>query len=672
MRNEIAQVISQNQAMELVYGNNCNPKKILGRHMVNQGQVISAYHPDAVKMFVIDEFGKRHEMEPVERLSVFAIYFPTNRTFGYQIEMIFRDGNHYISEDPYCYDSVITPEEEAMFCDSSWKNSYQKLGAHPMTLQGVEGVYFAVWAPHARRVSVVGDFNFWNGMIYPMQRLERSGIFELFIPHVKAKALYRYEIKTADSNIVQKVDPVGSMNLDGVGDASIVLNMKEFIWTDQQWMKDRYYKNWKHTPFAVCDREFTDVSQQEFLDYGCFTHVILKSPGFCHGMRGKIREWINDLHRRGIGVLLEMSLGLFTTEENGLKYFDGTSLYGHRDQRLHDDEQHKMIRFHHDSREVNNYLLTNLIFWIREYHVDGFIFKGMTEMIYPAYTEIVDGRKVYHTIYQPEAEDFLCHAVREVKKEDISVLVIADEKMEETEHNLQLVYSKAPFDALLNYSVPKNLSEYLIGAAKEQGRDYYKLSLPLMKNGMRNTLLNLAIQSTVHFQEAFLQEAFLNEYDKLSWRKLTMGYMMGAPGRKRWSWKNMESVAVQNYLKKLFQLYLSHNCMWSREPLKTSFSWINGMDAKNQLLSFVRRAPGNGKSLLFLCNFSRSRKQSHLIGVPKYGQYKLLLNSDAEEFGGAIRQDEDICFEATTQEWDLQPYSIRVTISGLSVLIFEY
>lgn len=666
MRSEVAEIIRKDKVMDLAFGNNSNPKEILGRHMVRDGQVISAFHPEAVSMTVIEKSGKRYEMEPVERSAVYATFVPSMRQFSYQIEMIFRDGNSFICEDPYSFPSMITPEEEEKMLDGSWLNCYEKLGAHPAAIQGVEGVYFAVWAPNARRVSVVGDFNFWNGMMYPMHRLERSGIFELFIPHRKAKELYRFEIKTDKGEIIQKVDPYGSINLDGLGDASFVIDLGEYNWTDQQWMRDRHCKDWTREPFAVCDRELLDGSQEEFLEYKCFTHVLLKAPTFCHGIRGKIREWVDELHKKGVGVIMQTSLGLFSDEENGLMYYDGTPLYGLKDEKLHFDDEKKMFRFDHKKKEVVTYLLSNLVFWIREYHVDGFLFEGIDEMMS---FEVEGGDE---KVFRQETRDFLIQAVELVKKIDSSVLVISDESQEEDKHNMELLYSSAPFDMLLNYSVAKQMSRYLIDSASGNVVDQCKLTFPMMKNGMRNTILNVALTDTFHLGENMLGNKVLTEFERHSWQKLTMGYLMGAPGKKRWSWKPMESAPIQNYLKKLFQIYMSHHCLSIRGEHITSFSWINPLDSKNKILSFIRRSTDGGKNLLFICNFNKEKKEGYFVGVPKFGEYRLLLNSDWEEFGGGTRAYEDIVQYAKPQEWDLQPYSLRVRIIGLSVLIFEY
>ena len=212
MRYEISEVVKKDQVMELVFGNCSKPKDLLGRHFILQGQVISAYHPDAVKMEVISEDGERYPMDTVERQPVFSLFLPHKRPFSYQIHMTFHDGNTYISSDPYSYEGLITEEEEKLFSKGNWTEVYHKTGCHKVKLGNTEGMYFAVWAPGARRVSVVGDFNYWNGMLYPMHKMENSDIFELFIPGLSCGQFYKFEIKNVQGDIIQMVDPYAVMN----------------------------------------------------------------------------------------------------------------------------------------------------------------------------------------------------------------------------------------------------------------------------------------------------------------------------------------------------------------------------------------------------------------------------------------------------------------------------
>ena len=228
MRYEISEVIKKDQVMELVFGNCSKPKDLLGRHFIMEGQVISAYHPDAVKMEVISEDGKHYPMDTVERQPVFSLFLPHKRSFYYQIHMTFHDGNTYICNDPYSYEGLITEEEEKMFSKGIWTEVYHKMGCHKVKLRDTEGMYFAVWVPGAKRVSVVGDFNFWNGMLYPMHKMKNSDIFELFIPGLSCGQFYKFEVKNAQGEITQMVDPYAVMNEEKENGASRMFDLKRF------------------------------------------------------------------------------------------------------------------------------------------------------------------------------------------------------------------------------------------------------------------------------------------------------------------------------------------------------------------------------------------------------------------------------------------------------------
>lgn len=676
MRSEVAQVIRQDQVMELVYGNSSNPKQLLGRHLVRNGQVISTYHPDAIKVTLIDSDGRRCEMEQIERVPIFAIYLPHQNLMDYRLEFLFRDGNTFITEDPYSFDNIIKDEEEKKFISGTWTNCYQKLGAHPMTIRGVKGVHFAVWAPHARRVSLVGDFNFWNGMLYPMQKHESSGIFELFIPKIGVKEVYKFEIKTYDGKILQRIDPFGTTDLEQNSKKanSIVIDRKEdYLWKDQQWMKDRRFKNWKELPMAMCDEDFLDVPEEGARgEKTAFTHVLLNAPDFTHGLRGNVREWIDQLHQNGTGVILSVPLGAFTSEHNGLKNYDGSPVYGHTDERLAYDHKKKVYRFDHGKPEVRSYLLSYLTFWIREYHIDGFLFDSMSDIVNPTYSEKDEnGKRITKTLHLDETREFFCQAAEVIKNEDSSILVIADERDEMRNQNEDLIYAKAPFDTLIDYSVPHNYVEYVSTGMENPERKFYRLSLPLMKNGLSSSITDIALRPRYQKKILNFAQNKLNEHERMSWGRLSMGYLMGVPGKKRWSGARVQSSVIDLYLHELFGIYSSHSCMYNQNSKKSSFQWINGMNAKEAVLNFVRCSEGKEKNLMFVCNFSRNRKESYNIGVPKYTDYRLLLNSDWQKFGGASKEDV-ISFPAVAKEWDLQPYSLRITIPPLSVLIFEY
>ena len=627
MRYEISEVVKKDQVMELVFGNCSKPKDLLGRHFILQGQVISAYHPDAVKMEVISEDGEHYPMDTVERQPVFSLFLPHKRPFSYQIHMTFHDGNTYISSDPYSYEGLITEEEEKLFSKGNWTEVYHKMGCHKVKLGNTEGMYFAVWAPGARRVSVVGDFNYWNGMLYPMHKMENSDIFELFIPGLSCGQFYKFEIKNVQGDIIQMVDPYAVMNEEKENGASRMFDLGRFRWEDSRWLSKRYHGNVFKTPMSVCEVRISELDSpdekvQEIVQDMGHTHILLRGtperaklgvergffePAFYGNTPDTMRFFVNRSHKRNIGVMLEISPEYLTRAVH---------------------------LFEKKHPQAVNYLLANILFWIKEYHIDGFVFRGLSE----------------------NSSDFLEKAKEVIKKEDNSVLFIGEE--------IKGKQTRDFFDFEWNM-------EYLgTDFEKRQGK-YFCLSQPLMKGDFSNTLLLLNKEKNNLFDESLIDKKPSCDYDKLTGVRMSYGYLMGVPGRKAWDLHSHENISSQEYVKSLLRIYQEYPALYEYDPLRASFEWINGMDAESSVLRFMRKSPSGRDNLLFICNFGTEEKENCQVGVPKAGKYTMISNSDAVEFGGEGR-DEHQEVQAVSECWDLRPYSIKISVPPLATLIFKF
>ena len=619
MRYEISEVVKKDQVMELVFGNCSKPKDLLGRHFILQGQVISAYHPDAVKMEVISEDGERYPMDTVERQPVFSLFLPHKRPFSYQIHMTFHDGNTYISSDPYSYEGLITEEEEKLFSKGNWTEVYHKMGCHKVKLGNTEGMYFAVWAPGARRVSVVGDFNYWNGMLYPMHKMENSDIFELFIPGLSCGQFYKFEIKNVQGDIIQMVDPYAVMNEEKENGASRMFDLGRFRWEDSRWLSKRYHGNVFKIPMSVCEVRISELDSpdekvQEIVQDMGHTHILLRGtperaklgvergffePAFYGNTPDTMRFFVNRSHKRNIGVMLEISPEYLTRAVH---------------------------LFEKKHPQAVNYLLANILFWIKEYHIDGFVFRGLSE----------------------NSSDFLEKAKEVIKKEDNSVLFIGEE--------IKGKQTRDFFDFEWNMELKAGVEEYLgTDFEKRQGK-YFCLSQPLMKGDFSNTLLLLNKEKNNLFDESLIDKKPSCDYDKLTGVRMSYGYLMGVPGRKAWDLHSHENISSQEYVKSLIRIYQEYPALYEYDPLRASFEWINGMDAE---------------SSVFICNFGTEEKENCQVGVPKAGKYTMISNSDAVEFGGEGR-DEHQEVQAVSECWDLRPYSIKISVPPLATLIFKF
>lgn len=634
MRYEISEVVKKDQVMELVFGNCSKPRDLLGRHFILQGQVISAYHPDAVKMEVISEDGERYPMDTVERQPVFSLFLPHKRPFSYQIHMTFHDGNTYISSDPYSYEGLITEEEEKLFSKGNWTEVYHKMGCHKVKLGNTEGMYFAVWAPGARRVSVVGDFNYWNGMLYPMHKMENSDIFELFIPGLSCGQFYKFEIKNVQGDIIQMVDPYAVMNEEKENGASRMFDLGRFRWEDSRWLSKRYHGNVFKIPMSVCEVRISELDSpdekvQEIVQDMGHTHILLRGtperaklgvergffePAFYGNTPDTMRFFVNRSHKRNIGVMLEISPEYLTRAVH---------------------------LFEKKHPQAVNYLLANILFWIKEYHIDGFVFRGLSE----------------------NSSDFLEKAKEVIKKEDNSVLFIGEE--------IKAKQTRDFFDFEWNMELKAGVEEYLgTDFEKRQGK-YFCLSQPLMKGDFSNTLLLLNKEKNNLFDESLIDKKPSCDYDKLTGVRMSYGYLMGVPGRKAWDLHSHENISSQEYVKSLIRIYQEYPALYEYDPLRASFEWINGMDAESSVLRFMRKSPSGRDNLLFICNFGTEEKENCQVGVPKAGKYTMISNSDAVEFGGEGR-DEHQEVQAVSECWDLRPYSIKISVPPLATLIFKF
>lgn len=634
MRYEISEVVKKDQVMELVFGNCSKPKDLLGRHFILQGQVISAYHPDAVKMEVISEDGERYPMDTVERQPVFSLFLLHKRPFSYQIHMTFHDGNTYISSDPYSYEGLITEEEEKLFSKGNWTEVYHKMGCHKVKLGNTEGMYFAVWAPGARRVSVVGDFNYWNGMLYPMHKMENSDIFELFIPGLSCGQFYKFEIKNVQGDIIQMVDPYAVMNEEKENGASRMFDLGRFRWEDSRWLSKRYHGNVFKIPMSVCEVRISELDSpdekvQEIVQDMGHTHILLRGtperaklgvergffePAFYGNTPDTMRFFVNRSHKRNIGVMLEISPEYLTRAVH---------------------------LFEKKHPQAVNYLLANILFWIKEYHIDGFVFRGLSE----------------------NSSDFLEKAKEVIKKEDNSVLFIGEE--------IKGKQTRDFFDFEWNMELKAGVEEYLgTDFEKRQGK-YFCLSQPLMKGDFSNTLLLLNKEKNNLFDESLIDKKPSCDYDKLTGVRMSYGYLMGVPGRKAWDLHSHENISSQEYVKSLIRIYQEYPALYEYDPLRASFEWINGMDAESSVLRFMRKSPSGRDNLLFICNFGTEEKENCQVGVPKAGKYTMISNSDAVEFGGEGR-DEHQEVQAVSECWDLRPYSIKISVPPLATLIFKF
>ena len=659
MRYEIGQVLKKEDVMQLVNGHCPNPKKLLGRHLVPGGQVIAAYHPRAARMRLEVPGGSVYEMEMIERQPVFAVFLPNQDLFHYQIEIFLRSGNTIRNYDPYSFPVRITEEEENEYLHGRWMNAYRKMGCHPVEMDGVRGMYFAVWAPNAKRVSLVGDFNQWDGKLCPMNRMQRSDIFEIFVPGLPEGTHYQYETETVQGDILRVADPYGTVREPG--DISKVLNPKKFLWKDDQWMKKQRKVRSEDRPLILCALpDGGTVRLDDFPENIC-THILFRGhrgepktvhsayadvgyffvPPGCGENPDDFRTFVQDAHRRGIGVLMEISFHMVSSEKP----------------------------------QILDFILSNLRFWMEEYHIDGFAFDEI-DVSGCSWNDIFNDidikereREEKYSVERRNRRLLLRRAVDTILKDNPGLIVIFDETVSHRRQMEARYPEEVPLGFYWNYSIKSNLDRYLESKDADRTAEHYRLTLPLQQTGSKRGLQFLSYKNMDRLCQTSIDKSAEVYYHMLSEAKLTFAFLTGVPGKKVLP-DRLKDPYIQRYLRELLMLYRTWPALHERGD-GTGFAWVNGMDAPSSVVSFVRSSSLDENRFLFICNFNSRSLEEYPVGVSGPGEYRLLLNSDGTEFGGMGRFAHQHP-AVIRRSCDFKPYSMTVCLPPESVLIFGF
>lgn len=732
MRQEIGQKLKRWEVIRVQYGDSDHPHDVLGRHMVGDGQVISAHHPAAIAMKILFADGTEYEMEPAERTSIYTVYIPRKEKIPYQIEARFADGNKFVCGDPYSYEPQITDMDMYLFGKGTHYTIYEKLGAHPMTIDGVRGTYFAVWAPAAKRVSVVGDFCHWDGRRYPMRRLGSIGIFELFIPGIDAGAIYKYEIKTPEGRLLMKADPYGNSCQMRPGNASVVADLNAYQWQDQKYMKARRTSDIYKKPMSIYEVHLPSWKRKgpngrDMLDYRelapqlaayveemGYTHVELigiaehpfdgswgyqvtgyYAPTSRHGKAEDFMYLVDYLHKKGIGVILDWVPGHFPKDEHGLAKFDGTCLYEHPDTRKGEQPEWDTLVFNYEKNEVKNFLIANALFWLNKFHIDGIRVDAVASMLYLDY-----GRKegqwaanVYGGRENLEAVEFIKHMNSIVKQYGDGGYVIAEESTAWPGVSQPLENGGLGFDLKWNMGWMHDFLKYMETDPIYRKYEHHKLTFSMMYAYSEHFVQVLSHDEVVHMKGSMIRKMPGNDFEKFANLRVAYGFMYGHPGKKllfmgqefgQWAeWDESRSLdwhllqydyhgKLKNYMSRLLHLYRDYKACYELDYDSQGFEWMNCGNADESNVSFVRRSADGKKSLLFVCNFVPVARENFRVGVPNRGKYTLILNSDEEQFGGTGQCKTKESQMAAAVEWDGKAQSISMNLPPMSVLVFEY
>ena len=611
---------------------------------------------------------------------------------------------------------------------------FKKLGAHPVTKKGVRGVYFAVWAPHAEEVSVIGEFNQWKGTGYEMERQEPLGIYDLFVPEVPMGSLYKFKITTRQGHILYKADPFANYAELRPGTASAVTDISRFTWHDSVWMKNREKKDMKKEPMAIYEvhpgswmkhpmseqdedgfynyREMAHSLADYVIEMG-YTHVELMgiaehpydgswgyqvtgyyAPTSRYGTPEDFVYFVNYMHRKKIGIILDWVPAHFPKDAHGLADFDGSPLFEYADPRMGEHPDWGTKVFDYGKSEVKNFLIGNALFWVEQYHVDGLRVDAVASMLYLDYGK-QDGQWIPNKFggnKNLEAVEFFKHLNSVVLGRNPGSVMIAEESTA-----WPMVTGKPEEDGL-GFSFKWNMGwmhdflEYMKLDPYFRQFNHHQMTFSLDYAYSENYVLVLSHDEVVHLKCSMLNKMPGELEDKFKNLMAGYAYMIGHPGKKllfmgqefgqlrEWSEKREldwfllseeRHKQLQNYVKQLLNIYRDYKSLYELDSEPEGFEWINGGDNFRSIFSFVRHSSTKRKNLLFVINFTPVDREDYRVGVPKKKTYRRILTTDSPEFGGEGVTGPEV-YEAVRQECDGRPFSFACPLKGYGVAVFEF
>ena len=712
------------------------PKHLLGNHVYGDGQVITVYRPYAEKVCVVSPTGKnREEMECLAE-GFYGFYSAKKKYKGtkYRIETTYQDGTTVVTADAYAFDSQITEFDTYLFAEGKHYDVYEKFGAHPMTIDGVKGTYFAVWAPHARRVSVVGDFNMWDGALNPMQMMQTSGIYELFIPDVAPGAVYKYQILTRDGEILYKADPYGNQCQVRPDNANVVADLTGYKWKDTDWIENRrqqtretelkkpmaiyecHLGSWKK---KIEDSDFGFYTYRELAKMLCdyvkkmgYTHVELMgiaeypfdgswgyqvtnyyAPTSRYGSPEDFMYFVDHMHENGIGVILDWVPAHFPRDAHGLGRFDGMPLYEHPDPRRGEHPDWGTYIFDFGRNEVSNFLTANALFWVEKFHVDALRVDAVASMLYMDYGK-QDGQWLPNKDGGNENYDAieLLRKINTVMEErNPGAFLIAEESTAWAGVTAPASMKGLGFLYKWNMGWMNDFLEYMKMDPYFRSFNHNRLTFSLSYTYAENYVLVISHDEVVHLKCSMLNKMPGVEMDKFANLRTAYGFMYGHPGKKllfmgqefgqlrEWSearsldWFLLDQPLhkkMQKWVADLNHMYTTYDACYYNDNNQMGFEWTKVDDANTSIIAFVRRGKTVKDQLLFVCNFVPVERKDYWIGVPCLTEYEEIINSDAKIYGGSGTKNGKV--KAFEEKCDRMPYAISIDIAPLSMMVFKY
>ena len=622
--------------------------------------------------------------------------------------------------------------DQYLFGQGNHYEIYKKLGAHMVDDEGQKGVYFAVWAPNAKSVSVVGEFNDWDRTRNPMTRAEYIGIYTCFVPGVKEGMMYKFCIETITGEYHMKADPYANYAELRPGTASRITNIENLKWTDSSWMAAREKWNHQKEPMSVYEvhmgswKRHPDTEDEGFYTYREFAKEItkyMKDMGYTHVEIMGIAEhpfdgswgyqvtgyyaptsrygtpedfaWmINYLHRNGIGVIMDWVPAHFPKDEHGLAEFDGTATYEYADPRKGEHPDWGTKIFDLGKNEVRNFLIANALFWVEHFHIDGLRVDAVASMLYLDYGK-KDGEWVpnqYGGNENLEAVDFFKHLNTVVLGRNPGSLMIAEESTAWPKVTGDVEDGGLGFSLKWNMGWMHDFTEYMKLDPYFRKDNHHMMTFAMSYAYSEDYILVLSHDEVVHLKCSMINKMPGIGFDKYANLKAGYAFMMGHAGKKllfmgqdfaqlrEWSeereldWyllEEPEHQAIQSWMRDLLHMYKKKQALYELDQSWEGFEWVNADDAYRSIYSFIRHSKDGKHNLLFVINFTPMAREDYRVGVPRKKQYKLILNSDDVKYGGNGEKRQNI-YHAVKKECDGRPYSFGYKLPPYGVAVFEF
>jgi 1,4-alpha-glucan branching enzyme len=715
----------------LAAARHADPFSVLGPHLDGGRLVIRAIFPAAESVAVVRpgqpsvEMTKRHPAGIYE-----AVLEDESEVVPYRLQVASPGGRVAEVEDPYRFGRILSDFDMYLFGEGKHTRIYDKLGAHPLDVAGTRGVHFAVWAPNAVRVSVVGDFNAWDGRVHPMRSLGPSGVWEIFVPAAGLGQRYKFELRARTGDVLIKIDPFGKAFEVPPLSASIICRI-DHEWQDAEWMAGRAaLGSWFDRPMAVYEvhpgswarvpdedhryltyRELADRLIPYVKDMG-YSHIellpVMEHPfsgswgyqvtGFYaptsrFGPPSDFKLFVDACHRAGIGVILDWVPGHFPRDTHALANFDGTALFEHADPRQGEHRDWGTLIFNYGRNEVRNYLLANALFWLHEYHVDGLRVDAVASMLYLDYSreagEWIPNQ--YGGRENLEAIDFLRQLNTLTHGESPGSITIAEESTAWPSVSRPTYLGGLGFTYKWNMGWMNDILEYVRKDPIHRRYDHHHLTFSLLYAFTENFILPFSHDEVVHGKGSMFGKLPGDDWQKAATLRALFGFMYAHPGKKLMfmgaefgqggEWDDDHSLdwhlldlprhaAIQRFVRALNRTYAEEPALHEIDFDPAGFSWIDCNDSENSVVSFIRRGKDGRSPIVAVLNFTPVQRDGYRIGVPRAGEYREILNSDAEPFGGCNVGNGGLLVTEPVASHG-QPQSLRLILPALSCLLLK-